>query len=373
MAGITHLGLVYYGKELKAIAEQSGIPLGKLVLMQLVYEACACCTSVVVPNADGVPLHIRTMDWEFPFLGPLTVEYHFVKNGERVYSATSWVGYVGILTGMSPGGYSVSVNFRNTGTSPLQNLKKAITRGWPIGFLLREVFESTKDYDQAVQWLSTSSLIAPCYFTVCGINTSKTIGTLITRKRGSEENRWTVLEHGPIVQTNIDHWSNKAEENILSSIQRRALARRLLNDVDTKNEATLWSIMSAPPIFNDITVYATFMCPQIGVLHTRVPQDSLGFVSRAFPQFVSPETLLEAVNPVAVVCSSCNSNFHKHSNLGGECMHTGEWHDTFGACGVKCAYNLTKSMSVGKCHWSCCYSLDHSGNTCISSGPHKVN
>ena len=230
------------------------------------------------------------------------------------------------------GGYSVSVNFRNTGTSPLQNLKKAAQRykyehntspisslpllspfrtislpshppsfhllitficsGWPIGFLLREVFESTKDYDTAVQWLASSSLIAPCYFAVCGVTNSDTIGTLLTRRRSKEEQRyishsililslstsfhsplvkcaaslhdvfpfpfflypsasffflpflllfaftsshflisalrWTVREHGPIVQTNIDHWSTKSEEDIMNSIQRRALARRLL-------------------------------------------------------------------------------------------------------------------------------------------------
>jgi hypothetical protein len=61
--------------------------------------------------------------------------------------------------------------------------------GWPIGFLVREILESTKDYHTAVEQLAQSSIIAPCYLTICGISQSHTIGTLLTRRQTSEENR----------------------------------------------------------------------------------------------------------------------------------------------------------------------------------------
>ena len=74
MAGITRLGLVYYGEELKGFSHDTGISLGKLVLIQFVYECFACCTSIVCQNQQtNIPVHIRTMDWELDFLKPLTI------------------------------------------------------------------------------------------------------------------------------------------------------------------------------------------------------------------------------------------------------------------------------------------------------------
>ena len=54
--------------------------------------------------------------------------------------------------------------------------------------------------------------------------------------------RWTVSEHGTIVQTNIDHWSSAQNEDILFSIRRRALSRQLLNEMNQLNEVELWKV-----------------------------------------------------------------------------------------------------------------------------------
>jgi hypothetical protein len=118
------MGKVYYGNEIEAISRLAGIPLGKLVAMQLIYEASTCCTSIVVPGANGAK-HIRTMDWEMPFLMnvnrllvrdvdffKLTVELEFQRDNATIAYATSWAGYVGIMTGVRLGGFSVSLNFR---------------------------------------------------------------------------------------------------------------------------------------------------------------------------------------------------------------------------------------------------------------------
>ena len=78
MSGITRLGLVYYGEELKGFSQETGIPLGKLVLIQFVYECFACCTSIVCQDKQTkVPIHIRTMDWGLDFLKPLTIGIDF--------------------------------------------------------------------------------------------------------------------------------------------------------------------------------------------------------------------------------------------------------------------------------------------------------
>ena len=122
-------------------------------------------------------------------------------------------------------GYSVAVNFRVTNGAWSDNLKMAITRfiidltrlkksqirfifsvfyhnrGWPIGFLVREVLEVTNNYAEAVEQLSQSELIAPCYFTICGTKQSSTLGTLLTRRRKSEDKRYMFqYKYNPIVE-----------------------------------------------------------------------------------------------------------------------------------------------------------------------------
>jgi hypothetical protein len=39
LSGANKVGLVFYGQELAAISRQTGLPLGRLVMMQLTYEA----------------------------------------------------------------------------------------------------------------------------------------------------------------------------------------------------------------------------------------------------------------------------------------------------------------------------------------------
>lgn len=46
------LGWVAYREELKAIASYGNISVGLLVLMQLVYEASAACTSIVIRDSN---------------------------------------------------------------------------------------------------------------------------------------------------------------------------------------------------------------------------------------------------------------------------------------------------------------------------------
>jgi hypothetical protein len=66
----------------------------------------------------------------------MTVELDFQRGGRTVFLGTTWAGYVGILTGVRPGAYSVSVNFRVVGDGVMTNLKKGLKSHWPIGFLV---------------------------------------------------------------------------------------------------------------------------------------------------------------------------------------------------------------------------------------------
>jgi hypothetical protein len=122
------------------------------------------------------------------------------------------------------------------------------------GFLVREVLESEVTYKRAAAALAQSELIAPVYFTVCGVQPGE--GVLLTRDREGDIrpyhlagectcrvvcrvcrvlNTTDMAEHGSTVQTNIDHWSEDPDEDIMWSIQRRAIARKTLQSLQRKS------------------------------------------------------------------------------------------------------------------------------------------
>jgi hypothetical protein len=141
-------GSVMYSKELGRIAELVGVSIGKVILLQLAYEAFAACTSVVANGAPGHPLHIRTMDWEMPALAPLTIEVEFQRGGWTVATATTWAGYVGVLTGVRACAFSASVNYRRTelmSEKPLaafmKNLWGVVASKWPVSYVRTELWK----------------------------------------------------------------------------------------------------------------------------------------------------------------------------------------------------------------------------------------
>eukprot|EP00759_Apiculatamorpha_spiralis_P052126 PhF_6_TR5610/c0_g1_i1/m.8102 len=362
---------VLYKDELEGIAERCGISLGRLVLMQLVYEASARCTSVISATADGTPVHSRTMDWEMDFLKPLTIEVDFVKGGALLSTVVTWVGFTGVFTGIGGLGplgspFSCSVNYRSVGTGTFwTNLKLALSSHWPIGFLLREVLcDQDIGYAQAVAYLENSELIAPCYFTVCG--TAPNEGVIITRDRQKSLQRWDLGINGDVVQPNMDHWSSDPEESIMYSIQRRQAARRGLTSTppSARTVEWFWTLMNTSPILNDITVYGTVMQPSKRFIETRLPIPRYGF------RLAPASEITKAQNEGKATCSACSRTFNTALNPAGECTHIGQWHARYEDCSyIKCGLGLGVSR-IGKQHWSCCFSTDASSTKCTKSGPH---
>jgi len=72
------------------------------------------------------------------------------------------------------------------------------------------------------------------------------------------------------------------------------------------------------------------------------------------------------------ICCKCEGEFNINDNPGGSCVHSGTWHAVFNDCSyLKCGLYLGKKGSIGKQHWSCCYSLDHQSTICSKSDPHS--
>ncbi|CAF3829410.1 unnamed protein product [Rotaria sp. Silwood1] len=77
--------------------------------------------------------------------------------------------------------------------------------------------------------------------------------------------------------------------------------------------------------------------------------------------------------PSSHICQKCGRKFSIVDNCGGDCIHGGTWHARYEDCSyLKCGFNLGIKASIGKQHWSCCYSLERESNRCSKSGPHIV-
>ena len=104
-------------EELRGIQEVTGIEMYLLVAFNVLLDLFMGCTSggVRVRRATGDTrmLHFRTLDWGMDPLRKVVVQLDFVQRpgGPVVATSITYVGFVGVLTGVRKG-LSISLNFR---------------------------------------------------------------------------------------------------------------------------------------------------------------------------------------------------------------------------------------------------------------------
>lgn len=253
-------GKIKYSDELKSLSKISGIEFNKLVMLQLCYELSSACTTIVT-KVDGKYTMFRTMDWPFDFLKDFTANINFIKNNKLIYTATTWIGYVGVMTATIPNKYSLAINYRRTQdmstSSMLGNAFRAISMAWPVGHLIRNICDDNLSFDEAYNFLATTNLISPCYITLCRI--TDTPLTIIRDPSSSS------THHGNyIIQTNCDN--DKNEPDILWSVKRRSYAKEIIKKYKSnfENVDQLVDNLLVNPILNDETIYLSVCCPVLG-------------------------------------------------------------------------------------------------------------
>lgn len=205
-----------YALELQGCAAAMGVEYGWLSLVNLGYEVTEACTSIVAQTVNGKIYHVRNMDfwdgiWLTDHLKNLTITIDYQKGGKTLFYATSFAGYVGVLSGMKPGAFSISINTRYYPQHGLKNYLEQIIAAVMeknnslVSFLSREVMTNENDWAAAVENLSNGPLIADVYYTVGGVSTNE--GAVISRNRLNATDVWVLnASHWYEVQTNYDHW-----------------------------------------------------------------------------------------------------------------------------------------------------------------------
>jgi acid ceramidase len=105
-----------YPDEIKGIADATGLPLGDLALYNMFYEVFTLCTSIVGQDSQGKMYHARNLDFGL-FLGwdtkndtwllsellrPLIINVNYTRSGVLKYKTVTFVGFVGVITGVKP-------------------------------------------------------------------------------------------------------------------------------------------------------------------------------------------------------------------------------------------------------------------------------
>lgn len=256
---------IMYYDELCSISKFIGLPLDKVLGMQLIYELSSACTTIV-SLVEGQETMFRTMDWEMPFLKSLTIDVEFVSKNRVIFKGTTWVGYVGILTGLNiEHQYSLAVNYRRTKSvdksALLSNVISIINMNWPVGYLMREIFENNLDISETRHRLSLYPLVSPTYITICCPKNS----FILVRDPGQVHEVIERKSDASLIQTNLDR--DKTEPNILYSCQRRELCKSLLDSNNLSLEAIKRGI-NAFPVINSQTIYCNVIIPSTGYYST---------------------------------------------------------------------------------------------------------
>jgi len=276
------------------------------------------------------------MDWDVPEFRELTIDVEFVKAQKKLFRITTWVPFVGCLTGMrfhhpnSQDGYSVSLNYRKCTIDKvhlMRNIMAGFTSCWPLEFLIRNVLENYSTFDDAVKVFTKSSVMAPCYLIIAGIEKNQAVQIQRTRlrdvnrltfdglvqetfdfKKRHDENDPHKTRHSNgkikyLLQTNCDHWKNMIEKKwaagdplLLNAMDRRIVAEycldQYLNWSAAQEEVTkakedqkevaphmnplvqrAFQVLSMFPVINQDTTYQCIMQPATNTYIARVSYD----------------------------------------------------------------------------------------------------
>jgi predicted choloylglycine hydrolase len=264
-----------YRGEMRAWAEALDVSAGTITLLNCAYELShigethryGCTAGVRWVNGQGL-CHVRTLDWPLDGLGRGTRIFQF-HNGDRQFLAVGVPGQVGVLSGMRPGAYSVTINWAPPASRPSFDFGPA--------FLLRNTLETCDTYDAAVAILSETRLATSVFFTVCGTKPSE--ACVIERTRGDSAIRsftGTVL-----VQANHHRADEFDRFNACLRDLEEGETEPFLDDSRKRTDAlecalaalpadcsveALAETLDAPPILNRETRQRMLFCPRAGTI-----------------------------------------------------------------------------------------------------------
>lgn len=217
-----------------------------------------CCTSGVGDDPLGGVRLVRVLDWRQPGLGRNLVAAR-QRGSAGDYVNLTWPGFVGVLTAIAPGRFAAAIN-----QPPMMSWGLGLPLDWAVGrskvwasralppaHLLRHVFETCADYDEAKRMLAQTPICLPAFFTLAGTRPGE--GCVIERTPGRAGIR-------PMPAAIANHWVHLPERGRPRG--RDSHGRHALLEAGLNGTAD-WK---AAPVINRDTRMIALMNPSSGDL-----------------------------------------------------------------------------------------------------------
>jgi len=293
-----------FAAEMEGIAIVTGIPLGEIWVLNMMYELTGYCTSIVAQDSRGTIWHGRNLDFGL-FMGTnatthtwglvdplqdILVNVQYMRGGKLLFNATTYAGFVGVHSGFKAGSFSITVDTRYD-----SHLDAGII-GWLLGknnggqflcFQTRMILEANISYTEAFQSLTTYKPLGPAYIILGGTQPGE--GAVVAKTFNSSAEKagvswdpnydvWPLsesLQAGSfyVIETNYDRVAPPP-----SFDDRRYPAVDCLDKMGPNqlNVNSLWSIMTANPTRNGLTTFTMLMSAGLGHFETYKTQCTPG-------------------------------------------------------------------------------------------------
>jgi hypothetical protein len=257
--------------EVASIAHIVGRPEIDVLLGSLYYDAfrqLIGCTAFACDGPDG-PIHARNLDWwtEDQMLSRLTCVVR-AHGGRAIgpYQMVSWPGFIGALSGLAPGRFSITLN------AAISNERPSL--GAPIVLVIRRALETCSDFGEAMRLLENTPIAADCLLLVTGTRHGEmaVIERTSTRAavRGPQRGFVAVTnDYRRLDATGAAKVGNRLQETACGRFDR---AVERLNQTLPANTVACFQILSDPSVRMSITVQQMVMVPRTGELVVEIPR-----------------------------------------------------------------------------------------------------
>jgi hypothetical protein len=266
-----------YTQELACIAQHADVPVGKLMLGNLIYdftslaEMYGCGCSSISFEVDNTPLLVRNMDWVVPRSTGRHTKILRFHRGNKSYTSVGVAGMVGVISAMADN-WAVTVN-----QAPIVNklntwsgwlAAPTLLFKWPALQRVRAVCDQLPSYNGLVLGLRNYETMVPFFAHVVGTKSKEhtvvthvgDTSTIRTKRHAmAQTNHYVSGKYAEYNPVNEDGWewntyprydalklvlrdklNDKRKEEIA---QRPVTALQLLKDVtdeDTMQQMVLW-------------------------------------------------------------------------------------------------------------------------------------
>ena len=264
-------------RELSALSKYLEIDIIEIRLLNYMYELTSIggvsyldmCIGVLGADSTGTIYHGRNFDLEAAdYLNALLFNAHFYKNGKLIFIASMTAGYQGVITGMKPGHFAVSVNTRKYSTlwEKLNGISNVVYRSTPLNtWVVRKGLETVNSYREMKDILVNHPLSTCIYFILSGID--KNEGCVISRDSDKLANLRELEGNRFIVQANSDVWTKPKKD------PRRFNAENYLKGVELTKESVFKAI-TLKGVQVDATIWQGVMSAKEGYFNSTSPWDS---------------------------------------------------------------------------------------------------